>query len=329
LQVVTALAPMRDAEAPPAGRRAVLEAFQSACPDYAWIGFADAGGTVIAAASGALEGTKVGDRDWFKGARSAPYAGEMQAAPTGGRAAAEADGEPPRFINLAAPVPAPNGRFLGVLGASLHWSWAREVQTSVVPDSARRERLGVTIYADNGERLLDSGGSGWSEPPGVPKIPFRQRSRGFIWEDAEGGTTYLAGYARSHGFREYPGLNVLVVVRQPARVVLAPVRELQSWIWWLGVALAAGAVLASWLFAARLVGALQAVTSAAGRIRGGDVTSLMPRHHGFDEAAQMTGALGAMVDAFRRKQDELEANNAQLEKRLRERRDPPPPPGGI
>jgi len=316
IQFATGLGPLRMPAATPAERRRLFEAMQSANADYAWIGFADPTGTVVAATQGLLEGTKVDIREWFRSARSGPFSSGLHEYVPLAKELPDSTGEKQRFIDLAAPVMAVNGQIIGVLGAHLNWSWAHDVQLSVVPETARRESLGVAIYAQKGELVLDSGGSGWTEAPGVPTLPARPGLRGSFTENAEGGTAYLTGYARSLGYRDFPGLHLLVVVRQPTTIVFAPVRELQIWIWRLGAVLAGGLVILSWVFVARLNRPMRAIARAADHIRGGDVTSLIPRYRG-GAAGRLSAAVGELVDALCAKQEKLETEKAQLEARVR------------
>jgi len=318
IQFATSLGPLRTPAVTPAERRRLFEAMQSANADYAWIGFADPAGTVVVATQGLLEGTKVDIREWFRSARGGPFASGLHEYVPLANELPNPTGEKQRFIDLAAPVMAVNGQILGVLGAHLNWSWAYDVQRSVVPETARRDSLGVAIYAQKGELVLDSGGSGWTEAPGIPTLPARPGSRGSFTENAEGGTVYLTGYARSQGYRDFPGLHLLVVVRQPTAIVFAPVRELQNWIWRLGALLAGGFVILGWIFVARLNRPMRAIARAADYIRGGDVTSLIPRYRG-GAAGRLSTAVGDLVDALRKKQEKLEAEKAQLEARVRDR----------
>jgi HAMP domain-containing protein len=325
IQFATGLDPLRTPAATPAERRRLFEAMQSANADYAWIGLADPAGTVVVATQGLLEGTKVDIREWFRSARGGPFASGLHEYVPLAKELPDATGEKQRFIDLAAPVTAVNGQPLGVLGAHLNWSGARDVQLSVVPETARRESLGVAIYASKGELVLDSGGSGWTEAPGMPTLPARPGMRGSFTENAEGGTVYLAGYARSPGYRDFPGLHLLVVVRQPTAIVFAPVRELQGWIWRMGALLAGGIVILGWIFVARLNRPMRAIARAADHIRGGDVTSLIPRYRG-GAAGRLSTAVGDLVDAFHAKQGKLEVEKAQLEARVRDRSPAAPAP---
>ncbi|MCX6955212.1 MAG: hypothetical protein NTV51_23915, partial [Verrucomicrobia bacterium] len=313
LQFTAALPPFRDPSTPVAERQTVLESLHDSAPDYAWVGFADARGTVLAASQHLFVGDSATDLPWFRGARQQFYVGSVRAFPELAAAVPAVGADAPRFLEVAVPVNDGKGRFLGVIGAQLRWSWAREIQLSVVSDAARRDHLGVTLYAANGEAMLDSGGSGWTEPPEAPSgLSSRPGTRGTLTERTSGGTVYVTGYARTRGFRDYRGQGWLVVVRQPVADAFTQVQELRTRIWQLGLGLVVLLSVASWLVAARIERRLRAVALAADRIGDGDILTLMPLAHGDSALARMCGALGEMVGKFRTRQETLEAENARL-----------------
>lgn len=315
LQLAAALAPFRRSDATPVERRRLLEALQNSAREFAWIGFADATGIITAATRGVFENTPVDARPWFLIGRERPYAGPLNELPALARALTRSDDErSSRFLDLAVPVMAENGQFLGVLGTHLSWDWTRDVQSSIVSEAARRECIGVTLYGAAGDVLLDSGVSGWTQPPDAPAIAGARRYRGSLVEPISGGTTYLTGFARSRGHREYRGLGWLVAVRQPAELAFAPVRELQQQIIAAGIVFALGLIVLGWFAAAKIARRLRSIGLAANRIREGDILTVLPRPPGDGEVARMCSALGDMVDDFRAKQDAAAAERTKESK---------------
>lgn len=313
LQFTASLPALRQAASTAAERHTILEALHDASPDYAWVGFADPAGTILAASQNLFTGEKLNESDWFRGARRQPFIGTVHASPELAAAVPSVGAEPPRFLDLGVPVNAPDGKFLGVLGAHLRWSWARDIQLSVIPESARRERLGVTVYTTASDVLLDSGSSGWSEPPEPPAgLASRPGTRGTLIERTSGGSIYLTGYARSRGFREYRGLGWLSVVRQPVADAFAPAQRLSRTITTFGLGLVAALCVVTWLVTARLERRFHAVALAADRIGSGDVLTLMPLPRDDSAFSKMCTALGDMVATFRTRQDTLEIENARL-----------------
>lgn len=300
VQLAASIGPFRSGAGTAAERRRLLESVQDASRDFAWIGFADMAGQVRAATRGMLEGTSVANRPWFVLGREKPFVASLQPVPGLARALNPADEErSTRFIELAVPVTAESGQALGVLGAGLNWDWSREVQLSVVPEASRRDRIGVTLYAANGEVLLDSGGSGWTLPPEAPAITDPRRFRGSLVEATTTGTTYVTGFARSRGYREYRGFGWLVTVRQPRELALAPARDLQRRITAWGLVLSALLGLVGWLAAGLLTRRFRSISGAARRIGEGDVLTVMPRPRGSTEIDHLCESLGSMVENLR------------------------------
>ncbi len=302
LQLAASLAPMRQLATTYAERRKLLELVQDNARDFAWIGFADAGGTVHGATAGIFDGTPVGNRPWFRSARARSHtAGPAELPALTSELNPGGDTRTARYLDLAVPVQSADGPLLGVLGAHLNWEWVREVQLSVVPEAARRERIGVTVYSATGEVLLDSGGSGWTQPPEPPALPDARKFRGTLLEPTAGGTSHVTGFARSRGYREYRGLGWLIVVRQPADLALAPARDLQRTLLGWGALLTGALVVVSWISAGRFSRWLRSMRLAAERVRGGDVLAVLPRPPGDGEVARMCDAVGELVQELREK----------------------------
>ena len=313
LQFTAKLAAFRTAEAPLAERQAILESLHDASSDYAWLGFADPKGNILAASQRLFIGEKAADAAWFRGGRQQTFVGGVREFPALASELPSTGTATARFLDLGVPVNSAQGTLLGVLGAHVRWSWARDVQLSVIPESARRERLGVTIYSADRNVLLDSGGSGWTEPPDVPgNLSEKPGTRGTLTENTSGGTLYLTGYARSRGFRDYRGQGWLVIVRQPVGDAFAAVHELRQLILRLGTGAVVALSILCWIFVARFERRLRAVRTAAGRISEGDVLALLPQPHGDSEFDRMCGALGDMVEKFRQRPATGEAENARL-----------------
>lgn len=301
LQLTATLAPLRAYDATLADRRRILAAVQDATPDFVWIGLVNPQGQIIAATGGLLEGGSAESRPWFQGAFEQPYAGGLREPRELPAALLQSDdGESfPRVLDLAVPVADLDGRFAGVLAAQVRWGWTREIQLSVVSDASRRERLGATVYAADGDVLLDSGGSGWTRPPDLPALGEARRFRGHLIETTTLGTTYLTGFARSRGHKDYRGLGWVTTVRQPASQAFAPVASLtQSILLW-GFGLTAVGVIGAWRLAGNISRRLHTVGVAAARIQSGDVLATLPSGRGEGELERMCGAVSQLVEQLR------------------------------
>lgn len=300
IQLGANLAALRSPDTPAAERRRVLDVLQDSSPDFAWIGLTDNRGRVLVATRGQSEGVAMGDRPWFMLARERPHTSAPRETAAATRAvAADDDNDTSRVFDLAVPVQDLNGLFSGVLAAQVRWGWTRDVQNSVVSETLRRQLVGITLYGANKEVLLDSGASGWTQPPDAPALAEGRRTRGNYIEHTSVGSHYVTGFVRSRGVREYRGQGWLATVRQPVDRAFAPVDALRRAIllWGFVLAIAVGA--ASWIVAGRLARRLRTIGGAADRIREGDILTVIPRPPGESELARMCRALGDMVDDFR------------------------------
>jgi hypothetical protein len=306
LEFIANLAAFRGSDGSVADRQRLLEAMQDSSPDFAWLGFTNPSGRVLASTQGLFAGDDKADSVWFRSAQGRSYAGPPRELPELGRETSALNAESPRFLDLAVPVTDASGQSLGVLGAHLRWNWARDVQFSVLPEGATRDRLGLTVYTSMREPILDSGGTGWSVPPEPPTIANTRRFRGYLRENSTNGTAYLTAFARSRGFKEYRGMGWLATVRQPTELAFAPVRELRLSITRWGLLTVAGAIVASWCMAGTVARRMRSITASANRIRGGDILSVMPGPRDGSEYARMCSALGGMVGDFRERLEKQE-----------------------
>jgi HAMP domain-containing protein len=304
LQVAAAMPTFRDPAVGEAARRGALNHINDTEEQYAWIGFADPEGRVTIGTHGLREGLDVSGESWFDIAlEGGTYVGNVHEAPDLADKIARSDGGTPRVFELAIPVTDPNGKMLGVLAASLRWSWVEQLQEQVVPESARRRLFGVTIYSAKGDVLLDTGTDIWGRlTPPYPPVPVSPRGiqsfRGYLHEQAD-GADYLTGYALTRGFRNFRGLGLMIAVRQPDRRAFGEVAELRSDIRLIGFSATAFIMVAAWGFAGLASQRMRAIESAAEYIEDGDALALIPQPKGRGDLARMCRALGRMVQTLR------------------------------
>jgi HAMP domain-containing protein len=321
LALAARLPAVRGAATATAPARQALDALQDAAFDFSWLGITDAAGRVLVATGRLNEGADAATQPWFRGATERPHLGPPRDRPDLARlAGADDDGRAAtRFFDVAVPFTDDTGQFAGVLAAHVRWNWSQDVLLSVVPDALVREKIGGTIYDATHEALLDSGATGWSQPPDPPAVPDTRGARGTLVETPAASAPFYTAYARSRGFRDYRGLGWVTVVRQPLDLVLAPVTALRRTIEACGLALAAVGALAAWIVAGRTARRLRALGVAAHRIRGGDVLALLPRPRGRDEVAQANRALDTLVQEWRAHLTTLTEERDRLAAQLRSR----------
>lgn len=191
-----------------------LDALQRSYPYYAWIGFADPSGRVLAASGGMLQGANVSDRPWFAYGRKGPFIGDVHdakllAAVTPGLS----NGDPARFVDVAMPVYDEHKQLLGVLGAHLSWQWALEVEKTIVEPFGEEGGVDAVVVDSNGDVLLG--------PSALRGLRLRLESVGLAAKGKSGyraerwpdGKDYVTGYSHRRPYMDYPGVGWIVLVR--------------------------------------------------------------------------------------------------------------------
>lgn len=250
-----------------AERRAVLERLKANQPDYAWVGVIDAAGLVRAATGNLLVGQTVSHRPWFKAGLGGMYAGDVHEAELLAKHLSSPSGDPPRFIDLAAPLRDAGGQVVGVLAAHCYWSWARDLERSLRDTlDVRLPGAEVFILGSDGSVLLGPQGTSRDNLPSGMDVRALVRD-GWQMVPRSGGFALLSA-AATQGFKDYPGLGWTVLVRQDAATALAPVAELRREMLLWGCALTfalAAASFAAGSYLVRPLGRLAAAAASLGR----------------------------------------------------------------
>ncbi len=214
VRVIAGLDPLARGSDPQATRR-VLERVRASFPQFAWLGFTDNEGRVLAAVDGLLEGQSVAAKGWFKGAGDGGFVGDVHPAVLLAKLL-PARAEPWRFVDVATPVTTADGQRIGVLGAHLSWTWAAEVKRQLVDRMLEQQQATAYVLAADGVVLLGPRAAEGRPLAGAPEQDFSVTS-----------ATLGAGRFR--------GLGWQVVLRQPEAVAMAAFHRLH-----LRMALAAG-----------------------------------------------------------------------------------------
>ncbi|TQK08072.1 ATP-binding protein [Herbaspirillum sp. SJZ107] len=307
------------ADVPLARRRETLERVQASYGYYSWIGLAGIDGRVQVAARGMLEGADVSRRPWFDDALKGDHVGDVHDAVLLAKLLPH-QAEPWRFVDVAFPYLDERGNTVGVLGAHLSWQWARDVERSVMAGVGARSNVEALIVDAAGSVLLgppDSAGRKLSLPS--LELARSQLGNGYVVERWPDGKSYLVGYARGHGYADYPGLGWTVLVRQEVLDAYGPVRRLREYGLIAGVLLAALFSLAGVLVARRITQPLGELAESARRIRAGEPVKLGAEHGRYVEVQALSGTLDALVADLMQQRKELKELNATLEQRVEQR----------
>ena len=127
-----------------------FERLQNIKPEYAWIGYANREGHVLAATGGLLVGETLASLPWFQSALQGPTLSDRSRA---GALSQPEVGQPLRFIDLAHPVRNERGETLGIVVAHLGLRWFETLLhpiPSATPDTGEALQTVIT----RGVRLI-------------------------------------------------------------------------------------------------------------------------------------------------------------------------------
>ena len=207
-----------------------LELRKKSRSEFAWLGVADAQGTVVQASAGMLQGQSVGKRPWFAAGLQGVYAGDVHEALLLAKLLPGlASGEPLRFIDFAAPIRNRQGQVVGVLGAHGHWRWVTETVQAAATRLGGDHNFEILIVDKKGAVLYPQNLVGQSQwPTGLDtQSPYATVN----WGD---GRSYLTS-AVAVNARTQNDLGWRIVVRQPLDVALEPLYAMRNRLLMLGL----------------------------------------------------------------------------------------------
>ncbi|MDO8351138.1 MAG: EAL domain-containing protein [Gallionella sp.] len=294
IQNAAILDEIRDPRVSLAHKREILERLQTTFNAYAWIGICDAQGRGMVGTGRYLEGKDLGKRPWCDKGREGSYFGDVHDALLLAKLLPNPSGESFYLVDVAAPVKDSQGVLQGVLCGHIYWRWAEEVLDS-------KQTPGKDIFLVSKGGLMLSGPaapqSKLSElsPETMQAIGDNTNSSGYQLARWNDGKTYLVGFAKSSGYREYPGMGWVSLVRQEVGAAFAPARHLQQHILQVGAALGLLFAWLGWLMAGRIARPISRISIAADRIAAGDLVCDVPVHQGEGEVAHLSAAIHHMV----------------------------------
>ncbi|MFL6694079.1 MAG: ATP-binding protein, partial [Ramlibacter sp.] len=297
--------------------RSEIEAMQRTYPNYAWIGFADPSGRVLAGTKGILVGSDVSARPWFRRSLQGGNVGDAHEAALLSKLVPTEDGELPRLVDIAFPVERPGQSAPSVLAVHLSWQWARGIENAIF--SALTPGRGVELLIVNSDGLVLLGPKGMEDKQlSLASLSAAAGGSGFTTERWPDGKDYVVGYSREHGYESYPGLGWRVLVRQELGTAFAPVRQLQRHLvgWGLGVALLFSLV--GWLAARTVTRPLKDLAADARELQAGGRLR-HPKSEPYREVAELGGSLRSLLRNVQQKEAALRDLNASLERRVEER----------
>ena len=300
----TNLQPVRDA----------INLMQDSYSHYAWIGFANTQGIVVAAGKGLLEGVDVQQRPWFTEGLAKPYLGDIHEAVLLAKKLPEYNNnEPLRFVDFAAPVFKNSGELIGVVATHANWSWIAEVLASTMPHDAKTRGVDIFI-ADKHNNVLYPFNS-----IGIVKLPEAlstdSTGKALLWDD---GIEYLSSTiaVRTHSETE---LGWQVVVRQPSTQALSTAHSLLHTLLWLSLAATLVSMLLAYKLASEFSRPVEKLAKVAKQIQQGDALVNFNTQNKLTEINSLAKSLQTMTSTLVMREHALAEINRTLEQKVTER----------
>lgn len=188
-----------------------------------WAGYAQSDGTVVAASGGLLVGESVEQRPWFREGLRGTFAGDAhEALLLAAKLPPQADGAPPQFLDLAAPVVDADGSAIGVLGLHLNVAWAQRLLNELAASMA----VDIFVVGADGAVVASSTGE---QPPTLDLPSFRMARSGLsgsgveTWPD---GRTYFTTTVPELSYADLPRFGWNLVARIDGEYAALPARIL-------------------------------------------------------------------------------------------------------
>lgn len=276
-----------------AALRLSLEQLQSSFTDFAWIGYADVNGVVVASTRGILEGASVAARPWFAKGLQGPSIGDVhEALLLADLLEKRTDGEPYRFVDISLPVRDSAGKVVGVLGGHMNWDWARGLIATAEANDGDTDTT-LSVVSKDGTVLLGPG-TGTVMYSGARLADMLKAGGGTLSSLSENERSLTAFFV-GKGYREYEGLNWIVTASQPASVALAAAFSSARIIIAIGAITGLIGVVLAFLIAGRISRPIGVIIAEADRIGRAAGPTMLPRQNGSVEVVQLTRALRSLL----------------------------------
>jgi diguanylate cyclase (GGDEF)-like protein len=203
---------------------------------------------------------------------------------------------------VAIPVTGESNTFVGVLGAHIDWRWIK----SITKSAAIPEHSEVLIVGTDKTVLLGPADLQDNALPITIAKKISNNKSGYLIERWQDGKTYLTGYTQSSGYRDYPGLNWIILERQQSDVAFTPVKALHQQLIIGGMSIAALFGLFAWFAASRISKPLTAITEAAEAIEQGDSRAKITVMKSYREVTVLSSALSSLIAQLVQREAQLE-----------------------
>jgi signal transduction histidine kinase/ActR/RegA family two-component response regulator/HAMP domain-containing protein len=270
VQLQAARAVYRDPNASPERMRTALDDFVKTRPEFSFISVVDVEtAKVIAANGGIFEGGSAKGRPVFEQGKLGRFVGDVHEAVRLAELLPNPDnGEPLRFLDVAAPVTDTNGHTFRVLGAHISWQWANSIRDSVLGPLKERRDVEILLVDTAGKVVLAPNrtipvGSALTQI--ARQIPSPQGSI-ITWSD---GQQYLTTLVPTVPKGDFPGFGWKVVARQPTATAFASVNTLRQGFFTGAVLIALISAFIAWFVAGRILLPVRRLAASASQLSSG------------------------------------------------------------
>ncbi|MEW6562006.1 MAG: EAL domain-containing protein [Pseudomonadota bacterium] len=274
-------------------KRELLSKLQTTFNAYAWIGICDEKGIGTVGTGKYLEGKDLSKRPWCTQGREKPFIGDVHDALLLSKLLPNPTGEMFYLLDVAAPVFDHSGVLQGVLCGHIFWRWAEEML-----NSKRTPDTDLILLSKDGMTLAGpvKARTAFSEiAPQTMRAIASGKTSGYLIERWRDGKTYLVGFAKGSGYRDYPGLGWVTLFRQDVTEAFEPARQIQQRILLAGALLGIFFAVLGWVLAGRIARPILAITASAKKVSRGELTYTPPVVRGDGEVAQLSDAIHGMV----------------------------------
>lgn len=316
IQIIASLPMLADQKVSFVEKQALLERVQASYRNYAWIGFTDIEGNIIAGTNNLLVGKSVAQRSWFLLGAKGPAVGDVHDAFLLAKMLPKPENDflPLRLLDISAPIHDENGKLLGVICGHLSWDWSFQVKNALLAPLKEHAKADILIVGKEGQILLGTPElQKLTDKLDLPSLSAaRQGKNGFLTEIWPDGQNYLTGYAASSGYDQYKGLGWTILVRQSTDEAFAIAEVLRQRGTITSIAFSLVFAIVLWLISGRLIGPIRRIAVAATRIGNGENGGQIPVIEGEDEVSTLSRSLVDMVHTLENQKAALAASNQQL-----------------
>jgi len=314
VSLLSSLPAIRRIDNPDVSRR-IIDNLQGHYPDYAWIGIARPDGKIVAATRGLLEDRDATLRPWFHAGQREVIAEDYHPAVMLGKLLPPA-ADPWRFVDVAGPIRADDGKLLGVLAIHLSWDWARSLARSLLTPALRGYGAEIVVVRADGMVLLGPDDI-LEKRISTDSLRLAMQGRtGAVLERWPDGRSYMTGYSLSGRSCARASLRWAVLVRQTEGAAMASAHAFERRAFWFSLGLAALLAVSVALLARRIVRPLNVLSHAIEDIAhepAKATPAAIPQVGSFHEAQVLSAALRELMRSERTHREALEHMNAQLE----------------